>query len=149
MSVVSKEAQVHILEMVTLFWLFFMTATFILTLRVPDPVSPASDAGLHLAAEDAFDALASEGAEDSANHTSLLAEMLNSGQENQACDVMLNELRTSVRGNCWLAENAGPLENFGVGSAPEGRTLSVHHLVYDSGTVWTVSLQVWHTGGGA
>ena len=149
MRIVSKEAQVHILEMVTLFWLFFMTATFILTLRVPDPVSPASDAGLHLAAEDAFDALASDDAVDSANHTSLLAEMLTSGQGDEACDAMLDELRTSIRGNCWLAKDAGPLENHGVGSAPEGRTLSVHHLIQDSGSVWTVSLQVWHTGGGA
>ena len=38
-----ESAQVHILEMITLFWLFFMTATFILQLKVPDPTSPASD----------------------------------------------------------------------------------------------------------
>ena len=53
-----ESAQVHILEMITLFWLFFMTATFILQLKVPDPTSPASDGILDLAAEDAYDTLA-------------------------------------------------------------------------------------------
>ena len=71
-----ESAQVHILEMITLFWLFFMTATFILQLKVPDPTSPASDGILDLAAEDAYDSLAGATALDDTNHSSMLTEML-------------------------------------------------------------------------
>ena len=80
-----ESAQVHILEMITLFWLFFMTATFILQLKVPDPTSPASDGILDLAAEDAYDSLAGASAIDDANHSSLLAEMLAAGDEDATC----------------------------------------------------------------
>ena len=76
-----ESAQVHILEMITLFWVFFMTATFILQLKVPDPTSPASDGILDLAAEDAYDSLAGASPLDSANHSYLLAEMLSTGDE--------------------------------------------------------------------
>ncbi|MDP6640163.1 MAG: hypothetical protein QF817_03735, partial [Candidatus Poseidoniaceae archaeon] len=46
--------QVHILEMVTLFWLFFMTALFLIQIHIPDSPSIASDSTLELAAEDAI-----------------------------------------------------------------------------------------------
>jgi len=144
-----EDAQVHVLEMITLFWLFFMTATFILQLRVPDPVSPAADASLHLAADDAFDVLIGEAAEDDANHSSRLGEMLADDGGDAACDALLDELRISTRGNCWVALNAEERTRMGDGSQPEGRTLSIHRLVADGGDVWTVTLQVWHTGGGA
>jgi hypothetical protein len=144
-----QEAQVHVIEMITLFWLFFMTATFILQLKIPDPTSPASDGTLDLAAEDAFDSLAGATALDSSNHTSLLGEMLDSGDVDGACDMMLDSLPTSIRGNCWIAVDASSLDSYGTASMPEGRTLSIHHLINDSGHVWTVSLQVWHTGGNA
>ena len=144
-----ESAQVHILEMITLFWLFFMTATFILQLKVPDPTSPASDGILDLAAEDAYDSLAGATALDDANHSSLLTEMLSAGDEDATCQTMLDSLSASIRGNCWLAVDAGPLEPHGTVSEPEGRSLTIHHLVHEEGHVWTVSLQVWHTGGGA
>ncbi|MEE3310845.1 MAG: hypothetical protein VX230_05075 [Candidatus Thermoplasmatota archaeon] len=144
-----ESAQVHILEMITLFWLFFMTATFILQLKVPDPTSPASDGILDLAAEDAYDSLAGASAVDDANHSSLLAEMLAAGDEDATCQSMLDTLTASIRGNCWLAVDAGPLEPHGPTSMPEGRSLTIHHLVHEGGHVWTVSIQVWHTGGAA
>ena len=144
-----ESAQVHILEMITLFWLFFMTATFILQLKVPDPTSPASDGILDLAAEDAYDSLAGATAFDDANHSSMLTEMLSAGDEDATCQTMLDSLSASIRGNCWLAVDAGPLEPHGTVSEPEGRSLTIHHLVHEEGHVWTVSLQVWHTGGGA
>lgn len=144
-----EDAQVHVLEMITLFWLFFMTATFILQLRVPDPVSPAADASLHFAAEDAFDVLMGEAAEDEANHSSRLGEMLTDEGGDAACNALLDELRVSVRGNCWLALNAEESTRMGDGAQPEGRTLSIHRMVADGGDVWSVTLQVWHTGGGA
>ena len=144
-----ESAQVHILEMITLFWLFFMTATFILQLKVPDPTSPASDGILDLAAEDAYDSMAGATAFDDANHSSMLTEMLSAGDEDATCQTMLDSLSASIRGNCWLAVDAGPLEPHGTVSEPEGRSLTIHHLVHEEGHVWTVSLQVWHTGGGA
>ncbi|MDG1524748.1 MAG: hypothetical protein P8Q90_01580 [Candidatus Thalassarchaeaceae archaeon] len=144
-----ESAQVHILEMITLFWLFFMTATFILQLKVPDPTSPASDGILDLAAEDAYDSLAGATALDDTNHSSMLVEMLATGDEDTTCQAMLDSLSASIRGNCWLALDAGPLEPHGTTSEPEGRSLTIHHLAHEGGHVWTVSLQVWHTGGGA
>jgi len=148
-EIADDSAQVHILEMITLFWLFFMTATFILQLKVPDPTSPASDGILDLAAEDAYDSLAGASALDDTNHSSRLAEMLAFGDEDATCQSMLDTLSASIRGNCWLAVDAGPLETHGTSSLPEGRSLTIHHLVHEGGHVWTVSLQVWHTGGGA
>ena len=144
-----ESAQVHILEMLTLFWLFFMTATFILQLKVPDPTSPASDGILDLAAEDAYDSLAGASALDDANYSSRLAEMLATEDNDVTCQTMLDTLPASIRGNCWLAVDAGPLDSHGATSLPEGRSLTIHHLVHEGGHVWTVSLQVWHTGGGA
>ena len=142
-------AQVHILEMITLFWLFFMTATFILQLKVPDPTSPASDGILDLAAEDAYDSIAGASALDDSNYSSRLAEMLATGDEDATCQSMLDAFSASIRGNCWLAVDAGPLEPHGTTSQPEGRSLTIHHLVHEGGHVWTGSLQVWHTGGAA
>ena len=144
-----ESAQVHILEMITLFWLFFMTATFILQLKVPDPTSPASDGILDLAAEDAYDSLAGASALDATNHSSRLTEMLATGDNDATCQSMLDSFSASIRGNCWLALDAGPLEPHGSTSLPEGRSLTIHHLVHEDGHVWTVSLQVWHTGGAA
>ena len=51
-----EEAQVHILEMLTLFWLFFMSATFLIRVNVPDARSVAIDASLESAGEDAITA---------------------------------------------------------------------------------------------
>ena len=126
-----------------------MTATFILQLKVPDPTSPASDGILDLAAEDAYDSLAGASALDDANHSSRLTEMLATGDLDATCQSMLDTFSASIRGNCWLALDAGPLETHGVTSSPEGRSLTIHHLVHEDGHVWTISLQVWHTGGGA
>ena len=49
-----EEAQVHILEMLTLFWLFFMSATFLIRVHVPDAPSVAHDASLEIAGDDAI-----------------------------------------------------------------------------------------------
>ena len=51
-----EDAQVHILEMLTLFWLFFMSATFLIRVNVPDARSVAIDASLEAAGEDAITA---------------------------------------------------------------------------------------------
>ena len=142
-------AQVHVLEMLTLFWLFFMSATFIIQLQIPDPVSPASDASLQLAAEDAFVQVLAPDPVDSANPTGMMGELLAEGDLDVACNELLSSLPSAVQGNCWVARDGGPLARYGAGSTPLGRTLSVHELVHDQGVVWTVSLPVWHTGGGS
>tara|TARA_B100001750_G_C15509166_1_gene602454 strand:+ start:1507 stop:1968 length:462 start_codon:yes stop_codon:yes gene_type:complete len=140
-------AQVHVLEMLTLFWLFFMSATFILQLQIPDPVSSSSDGQLHLAAEDAFVQEMGFDAIDSTNHTNRLSEALSQGDLDVACDALLDGLPGSVQGNCWVAKNEGDLSRYGLGSTPIGRTMSIHQLVTDSGNIWTVTLQVWYVGG--
>ena len=47
-------AQIHILEMLTLFWLFFMSATFLIQIQVPDSPSIAKDSSLELTGNDAI-----------------------------------------------------------------------------------------------
>ena len=49
-----ENAQIHILEMLTLFWLFFMTAAFLITVHVPDEMSISVDAEMKFAGEDAI-----------------------------------------------------------------------------------------------
>lgn len=142
-------AQVHVLEMLTLFWLFFMSATFVLQLQIPDPISSSSDGQLQLAAEDAFAQEMGISAIDYENHTNAFSEILSEGSLNLACDSLLTSLPDPVQGNCWIANNEGDLARFGQGSTPFGRTMSVHRLVVDGGDVWTVTLQVWYVGGGA
>ena len=61
-----ERAQIHIFEMITLFWLFFMSALFVLRIHVPDPPTAAYDGTLAGAGEDAIRlALADEGGNDS------------------------------------------------------------------------------------
>ena len=78
-----------------------------------------------------------------------MGELLAEGDLDVACNELLSSLSSAVQGNCWVARDGGPLARYGAGSTPLGRTLSVHELVHDQGVVWTVSLQVWHTGGGS
>lgn len=141
-------AQIHILEMATLVWLFFMTAAFILQLEVPDSPSASVDATLLLAADDALGLADSEPAIDTANHTSRLGELLSAGDYDTACDLMLGELTSTVEGNCWIARGDAPLARHGEGAVPVGRTVTVHRLVQDSGDAWTVACQAWFLGGG-
>ena len=60
-----ESAQIHILEMLTLFWLFFMTAAFLITVHVPDEVSISIDAEMKFAGEDAINLGLASPAEDS------------------------------------------------------------------------------------
>jgi hypothetical protein len=143
----SISAQVHMIEMITLFWLFFMATTFVIQLQVPDPESIASDSALHLAAEDAWVIALSINA--SGDAESSLHELLVDGQANAACDLLLDGLPKTVQGNCWLASDSGAANRYGSGALPQGRSLSNHHLLHVNGSIWTVSLQVWHVGGGA
>nr|AIE99340.1 hypothetical protein [uncultured marine group II/III euryarchaeote KM3_109_G01] len=142
------EAQVHVLEMVTLFWLFFMSATFLIQLKVPDPVTPLSDANLLMAGDDALVQAAVIEPLDPANQSSRLGELLSSGATDAACQSILDALRSSVEGNCWLAQDSSASMRYGTGSSPLGETVTLHRLLHTDGKVWTISLEVWHVGGG-
>lgn len=133
--------------MLTLFWVFFLSATFILQLHIPDPVSASSDGQLQLAAEDAFIQQMGANATDSANHTNALAESLAAGDLDSTCNLLLSGLPNTVSGNCWLAENGGEMMRHGSGSTQAGRTISIHRLIVDGSDVWTATLQVWYVGG--
>ena len=79
-----ENAQIHILEMLTLFWLFFMTAAFLITVHVPDEPSISMDAEMQFAGEDAINLGLGTSSEDT-NYDSRLAELLASGDKDGAC----------------------------------------------------------------
>mgnify|MGYP003337482931 CR=1 FL=1 len=140
-----EAGQVHILEMLTLFWLFFMSATFLIRIEVPDAPSVALDAGLEAAGEDAFIAalaMPSTGTEDS-----LLHDHLASGQLEAACMLLQDLVVEGHEANCWIAANRAPAGPHGDTGQPISDTVSVHRLLVTDGTLWTLSLDVWRRGG--
>lgn len=144
----NEQAQIHILEMLTLFWLFFMSATFLIRVNVPDTPSIASDSALEMAAEDAISfGLGTPSLE--GNHDSLLAELLAADSRDSACELLQDAIIAGVEGNCWLARDADASLPSGEIGTSSGRTVRVHHLVVINDQIWTVTLDVWHRGGGA
>ena len=105
-----ETAQIHILEMLTLFWLFF-AAAFLITIHVPDEASISIDAEMQFAGEDAIN-LALAPALDS-DHDSRLAELLAAGQSDEACELIQNYLASGVEANCWLAKDSGTSQPHG------------------------------------
>ena len=83
MLCVRTKAQVHILEMLTLFWLFFMSATFLIRVNVPDARSVAIDASLESAGEDAI--IASMALPPELTGDSRLHELLSEDSFDEAC----------------------------------------------------------------
>ena len=140
-------AQVHILEMVTLFWLFFMSALFIIQIHIPDSASIASDSTLELAAEDAIQRGLAEAAIDESAENRLV-ELLAGGDRRGTCTLLLSGLSPTVDGECWLARNAEPSAPHGDGVEPSGSSISVHRLLQVDSDAWTISLDVWYRGGG-
>jgi len=138
-------AQVHMIEMITLFWLFFLAAAFVIQLQVPDTNAIASDASLRLAAEDAH--LLSVAIVDE-DGSSTLENYLEADRRDEACTLILEQLPETVTGNCWLAVDSGAMERAGDAEIPPSQTLSVMHLKDVDGHLWTIGVQVWHVGGG-
>ena len=99
-------AQVHILEMLTLFWLFFMSATFLIRVNVPDARSVAIDASLESAGEDAI--TASMALPPELTGESRLHELFFEDSFDQACTLLQEMLPVGKEANCWLAQNAMP-----------------------------------------
>ena len=142
-----EEAQVHILEMLTLFWLFFMSATFLIRVHVPDAPSVANDASLEIAGDDAVRyALGLDAELEGENR---LEEMLGNGELDGACTLLMDSIAVGKEANCWLTQNSGVATPYGRTGTPAGGTVTVHHLVVVGADAWTVTLDVWARGGAA
>ena len=142
-----EEAQVHILEMLTLFWLFFMPATFLIRVHVPDAPSVAHDASLEIAGDDAVRYALGLDAE--IEGESRLEEMLGNGELDGACTLLMDSIAVGKEANCWLTQNSGVATPYGRTGTPAGGTVTVHHLVVVGADAWTVTLDVWARGGAA
>lgn len=142
-----EEAQIHILEMLTLFWLFFMSATFLIRIQVPDAPSVAHDAALELTGDDAF--RYGLGLEAEVAGENRLSELLDNGEFDEACLLLQEQIAAGKEANCWLAQNSGTSVPYGNTGTPAGETVTVHHLLAVDEHSWTVTLDVWNRGGGA
>ena len=140
-----ETAQIHILEMLTLFWLFFMTAAFLITIHVPDEASISIDAEMQFAGEDAINLALSTQALES-DYDSRLAELLATGQSDEACELVQNYLASGVEANCWLAKDSGTSQPHGEVATPGASTVNSHGLVAVDDHLWTVSLDLWERG---
>ncbi len=140
-----ENAQIHILEMLTLFWLFFMTAAFLITVHVPDEPSLSIDAEMQFAGEDAINlGLGTPSSDD--NYDSRLAELLAAGQKDEACELVQNYLAIGTEANCWLAKDSGTSQPHGEVANPGSSTITVHGLVAADDHLWTISLDLWERG---
>ena len=142
-----EEAQIHILEMLTLFWLFFMSATFLIRVDVPDSTSVALDSSLEMAADDAI--RYGLGLEAEIEGDSRLEELLANDAREEACELLQTAVAPGKEANCWLAKDSSVSTPHGTVGTPSGGTVAVHPLVVIGPYVWTVSLDVWARGGGA
>ncbi len=140
-----ENAQIHILEMLTLFWLFFMTAAFLITVHVPDEMSISVDAEMKFAGEDAINLGLATPAQ-SSDYDSRLAEMLASGQTDEACEMVQNYLANGIEANCWLAKDSGTLQPHGEVATPGSSTIAAHGMVAVDGHLWTITLDLWERG---
>ncbi|MGY8754498.1 MAG: hypothetical protein ACKVIR_02280 [Candidatus Poseidoniales archaeon] len=140
-------AQIHILEMLTLFWLFFMSATFLIQIQVPDAPSVGISANMEFAGQDAVRYGLGTPAQNG-DYDSRLAELLATNQLDEACELIQDALANGIEGNCWLAKDSGTSSPHGEVANPNGRTIAVHSLVPVDENLWTVSLDVWTRGGG-
>jgi hypothetical protein len=139
--------QIHIFEMLTLFWLFFMSATFLIQIQVPDSPSQSIDASMEFAGQDAIRyglGTNSQGGE----YDSRLAELLSNSDEDAACELIQGAITSGYEGNCWLARDSGSSHPAGEVGTPGGRTITTHSLVAVDDHLWTVSLDIWTRGGG-
>ena len=142
-----EEAQIHILEMLTLFWLFFMSATFLIRVHVPDSSSVAFDSSLEMAADDAI--RYGLGLEAEIEGDSRLEELLATDEREEACTLLQSAIAPGKEANCWLAKDSSVATPHGTVGTPSGGTVAVHHLVVIGPYAWTVTLDVWARGGGA
>ena len=122
---------------------------FILRIDVPDPTSVASDATLEKAGEDAFRLAIGTPANEDTNYSSYIAELLAIGMHDEACNEILIGLGPTMDGRCWLAKNSASSLIHGDSSSPLGKVITTHRMIQVDLDIWTLSLDVWHRGGGS
>lgn len=142
-----QNAQIHILEMLTLFWLFFMSATFLIRIDVPDSPSIAHDSSLETAGETAF--MYGLGLDAEIEGDNRLTELLNNSEFDDACELLQDAIISGKESNCWIAKNSATSSPYGLVGTPSGTTFAVHRLIVVNDVLWTITLDVWSTGGGA
>ncbi|MDP6869991.1 MAG: hypothetical protein QGI21_04390 [Candidatus Poseidoniaceae archaeon] len=140
-------AQIHILEMLTLFWLFFMSAAFLISVHVPDSPTMSLDAELEFAGKDAINHGLGLSSEEGV-YDSRLAELLAANDRDGACELIQNSFASGVEGNCWLARDSGTSQPQGEVATPNGEVVVTHSLVSVDDNLWTISLDLWVRGGG-
>ena len=133
--------------MLTLFWLFFMSATFLIRIDVPDSRSIAHDSSLEVAGESALQYGLGLDAEISGENR--VTELLSDSDYDGACILLQDALMAGKEANCWLAKNSATSSPYGLVGTPSGDTVTVHQLVTDGDDLWTISLTLWNIGGGA
>ena len=133
--------------MLTLFWLFFMSATFLIRIDVPDSRSVAHDATLEVAGESALQYGLGLDAEISGENR--VTELLSNSDYDGACTLLQDALMVGKEANCWLAKNSATSSPYGLVGTPSGDTVTIHQLVSDGDNLWTISLTLWNIGGGA
>ena len=133
--------------MLTLFWLFFMSATFLIRIDVPDSRSIAHDSSLEVAGESALQYGLGLDAEISGENR--VTELLSDSDYDGACNLLQDALMAGKEANCWLAKNSATSSPYGLVGTPSGDTVTVHQLVTDGDDLWTISLTLWNIGGGA
>ena len=133
--------------MLTLFWLFFMSATFLIRIDVPDSRSIAHDSSLEVAGESALQYGLGLDAEISGENR--VTELLSDSDYDGACTLLQDALIAGKEANCWLAKNSATSSPYGLVGTPSGNTVTVHQLVTDGDDLWTISLTLWNIGGGA
>ncbi|MAJ00890.1 MAG: hypothetical protein CMA65_01460 [Euryarchaeota archaeon] len=143
----NDEGQIHILEMLTLFWLFFMSATFLIRVHVPDSQSVALDASLEMAGNDAI--RYGLGLDAELTGENRLEELLEDDDREGVCELLQSAVAPGKEANCWLAKDSSVSTPHGTVGTPSGGTVAVHQLVVVGAHAWTVTLDVWSRGGGA
>ena len=112
--------------MLTLFWLFFMSATFLIRIDVPDSRSIAHDASLEAAGESVLQYGLGLDAEISGENR--IVELLADSDYNGACTLLQEALINGKQANCWLAKNSATSNPYGLVGDSSGPTVTVHHL---------------------
>ena len=133
--------------MLTLFWLFFMSATFLIRIDVTDSRSIAHDASLEASGESVLQYGLGLDAEISGENR--IVELLADSDYNGACTLLQEALINGKQANCWLAKNSATSNPYGLVGDSSGPTVTVHHLVTVNSDAWTISLTLWNIGGGA
>jgi hypothetical protein len=102
---------------------------------------------LEIAGDDAF--RYGIGLEAEVSGENRLSELLESGELDEACQLLQDYIVAGKEANCWLAQNSGTSAPYGNTGTPAGETVTVHHLLANGEHSWTVTLDVWNRGGGA